>query len=101
MEEKLKIEEEQFIRDLLDWDVRQRPAEWILSNLALILGVIVILVTGIFTIRHLTDRLILWVTVPGFVLGILFVGFYQFASKRVKERHQMSSILKKLRASSS
>ncbi len=99
MDEKLKMDAEQFIHDLLAWDVRRRPMEWVLSNLALFLGAVVILVTGIFTIRHLTDRLILWVTVPGFVLGILFVGLYMFAGKRVKERHRMALILKKLGAS--
>jgi hypothetical protein len=98
MDELLKMDEKQFIRDLLSWDERQRPMEWILSNLALVLGVVVVLVTCIYTLRHLTDRLIFWVTVPGFVVGVLFVGFYFFAGKRVKERHRMASILKKLGA---
>ena len=98
MAETLKSDEEQFVRDLLAWDARQRPTEWILSNLALVLGAVVILVTCIYTLRHLTDRLIFWVTVPGFVMGILFVGIYFFAGKRVKERHRMASILKKLGA---
>jgi hypothetical protein len=98
MDEKLKIEEEQFIRDLLAWDAQHRPVEWVLSNTALVLGVVVILVTCVYTLRHLTDRLIFWVTVPGFVLGVLFVGIYFFAGKRVKERHRMALILKKLGA---
>lgn len=98
MDEKLKADEEQFVRELLAWDERQRPMEWILSNLALVLGAVVILVTCIYTLRHLTDGLIFWVTVPGFVMGILFVGFYFFAGKRVKERHRMALILKKLGA---
>jgi hypothetical protein len=96
MDEKLKPDEEQFIRDLLAWDTQRRPVEWVLSNAALILGVVVILVTCIYTLRHLTDRLIFWVTAPGFVLGVLFVGIYFFVGKRVKERHRMASILKKL-----
>ena len=98
MHKKLRREEERFIRDLLAWDGRHRPVEWVLSNAALILGVIVILVTCIFTIQHLTDRLIQLVTVPGFLVGILFVGLYAFAAKRIKERHCMALILKKLGA---
>ncbi|MCG3118263.1 MAG: hypothetical protein ALAOOOJD_00431 [bacterium] len=98
MAESLKMDEKQFVQDLLAWDERQRPMEWLLSNLALVLGVVVVLVTIIYTLRHLTDRLIFWVTVPGFVVGVLFVGFYFFAGKRVKERHRMASILKKLGA---
>lgn len=98
MDESLKMDEKQFVRDLLAWDERQRPMEWILSNLALVLGVVVLLVTCIYTLRHLTDRSIFWVTVPGFVMGVVFVGFYFFAGRRVKERHRMASILKKLGA---
>jgi hypothetical protein len=98
MTEPLLREEEQFVRDLLTWDAQRRPIEWILSNVALVLGVVLILVTVVFTLRHLADRLILLVTVPGFLLGILFLGYYLFAGKRVKERHRVASILKKLGA---
>ncbi|MDZ7289667.1 MAG: hypothetical protein ONB44_10785 [candidate division KSB1 bacterium] len=99
MNERLKADEEKFIHELLAWDAQRRPMEWILGNVALFLGGVMILVIGIFTIRHLTDRLILLITVPGFISGILFVGLYIFISNRIKERRRMASILKKLGAS--
>lgn len=98
MSNKLEREENEFVRELLAWEERRRPVEWLLSNLSLVLGGIVMLVTIIYTLRHLTDRLIIWVTIPGIVLGLVFVGLYFFAGKRVKERHRVASILKKLMA---
>ncbi|NUM77930.1 hypothetical protein HUU40_26510 [candidate division KSB1 bacterium] len=98
MNTKLENDENEFVRELLAWEERRRPVEWLLSNLSLVLGGVVILVTIVYTLRHLTDRLIFWVTVPGFVLGLAFVGIYFFTGKRLKERHRVAMILKKLMA---
>ncbi|KAA0230173.1 hypothetical protein EDS67_08195 [candidate division KSB1 bacterium] len=98
MNTKLENDEQDFVRDLLAWEQRRRPLEWLLSNLALVLGGVVILVTIFYTLRHLTDRLVFWVTVPGFLLGVVFVGIYYFGGKRIKERHRVAVILKKLMA---
>lgn len=98
MNTQLENDEKDFVRDLLAWEQRRRPLEWLLSNLALVLGGVVILVTIVYTLRHLTDRLVFWVTIPGFLLGAVFVGVYYWGSKRIKERHRVAIILKKLMA---
>lgn len=97
----LKNDEKEFVRDLLAWDQRRRPLEWILSNLALVVAAAVFVVTCVFTAQHLTDSRILFFTVPGFVLGILFVGIYYLTEKRIKERHRIASMLNKLAGSRS
>lgn len=96
MPERLLREEEQFVRDLLSWDAQRRPVEWALANVALIFGGILMVSTFIFTLRHLTDSWILLATVPGLLLGLLLVGFYVLLGRRVKERHRLAGILRKL-----
>lgn len=98
MNTKLENDEKEFVRELLAWEERRRPVEWLLSNLSLMLGGVVILVTIVYTLRHLTDRLVFWVTIPGFLLGLVFVGIYYFGNKRIKERHRLAIILRKLTA---
>jgi hypothetical protein len=58
-------------------------ARGLVSNAALVLGAGLIVVSGLFTLTHLTDRVVLTILVPGFVVGLLLIGVYwAFGSQR-------------------
>ena len=55
----------------------------IASNTLLALGAAAIILSGLFTLSQLTDRVVFTVLVPGFVLGLIFVGIaLSLGSKR-------------------
>lgn len=93
---KLSEEEDQFVHELLTWDQTLRSKEWVFYNLLLILGGLVIVVVAFLTVQHLNDKTALWVTVPGFLTGILLIGLYIIGVRRIKERRLVASVLKKL-----
>jgi len=92
---KLNEEEDQFVHKLLTWDQTLRSKESVFYNLLLISGGIVIVVVAFLTVQHLNDRTVLWVTVPGFLTGVLLIGLYIIGMRRIKERRLVASVLKK------
>ena len=46
----------------------------VIRNVLLVVGAVTIIVSGLFTLSHLTDRVIFTVLVPGFVFGLIFIG---------------------------
>ena len=48
---------------------------WI-ANPSLLVGAGLIIGSGLFTLTHLTDRVVLSVLVPGVVVGLLLIGLY-------------------------
>jgi hypothetical protein len=88
--------EQRVIEDLLTWDDRRRSSEWFLCNLALGVGGIVMIAAGAVTLVHLNDRVITGVLIPGFLTGLFLVGLYCFGAKRVRERHQLAAIVRKM-----
>lgn len=46
------------------------------ANALLALGALLIICCGLFTLTHLTDRVVLTVLIPGFVIGLILIGFY-------------------------
>ena len=96
MKSDLSDEEEQFVRDLLTWDEKRRPIEWIFNKLLLVLGGTVVVVIGLLTVQHLNDRTIFWITVPGFLLGFLLIGLHIIGERRTSERRLVARVLGKL-----
>ena len=89
--------DEEVVRELLSWDDGKRSSDWLLCNIALIIAGVVIVAAGAFTLRHMTDHVVLTVLVPGFVVGLFFVGLYVLGGRRLRERHRLASIVRKLK----
>lgn len=96
MKAELSEEEEQFIHELLTWDRTHRPVERLLYNLFLILGGTIIVIHGLLTVRQLHDRIVLWLTMPGFLLGLVFILLYIVGERRIRERRLVAKVLRKL-----
>ncbi len=84
------------IRELLTWDRTRRTADHIACMVALTLGGLVVVAVAGYTLAHLQDREVLWVTLPGFLFGILFFLFYLAGEARVINRHKLATIIWKL-----
>jgi hypothetical protein len=89
--------DEEVVRELLTWDEGKRSSDWLLCNISLIIAGVVIIAAAAFTLGHITDHVILTVLVPGFVVGLFFVGLYVLGGRRVRERHRLASIVRKLK----
>ena len=61
---------------------RKRAERW-LGQLALVFGGAAVVTAAVFTLRHMSDRAVLLVTVPGFVVGIVLFAVYGALSRRV------------------
>lgn len=96
MKEILSEHDEQFIDDLLEWYARKQPVDMLLCNMILVLAGAIIVLAALATLARLTDRMILGVLVPGLVIGMLLVGVYILANKRIKERRRVAQIMEKL-----
>ncbi len=96
MSVELNTAESGFVRELLAWDRRRRSLDWLLCNLLLALGGLIIVVAGGFTLGHRSDHVVWTMTVPGFLLGLLFLVLYVVGERRIRDRRTMVGILKKL-----
>jgi hypothetical protein len=92
----LTHDEDRFVRDLLSWDRHRRGAEWALTVLMLALGGLIVVVFAILMLRSLTDRTALTLTVPGFVVGLALIVLYWQGERRIRERHRLASVIRKL-----
>jgi hypothetical protein len=95
METAFNDQEMQFVRQLQDWVRTRKAAVSFLFTLLLVCGGLVIVTSAVLTLAHLSDRTAYWVTVPGFLIGILFIGLYIVGDRWVKERSLIASVLKK------
>ncbi|KPL17971.1 MAG: hypothetical protein AMJ92_10265 [candidate division Zixibacteria bacterium SM23_81] len=96
MKAELSQEEEQLIHELLTWDQTHRPVERLLYNLFLILGGAIIVIHGFLSVQQLHDRIAFWVSVPGFLLGLMFILLYIMGERRIREHRLWAHVLKKL-----
>jgi hypothetical protein len=46
----------------------------IVKNVLLVLGGALIVATGVYTLQHLTDRVVFTVLIPGIVVGLILIG---------------------------
>lgn len=98
MSEPLSHEERSFVTSLLEWDAEQRQRDSLLLLVALAAGGIVIVAVIVMTLRHLTDRFVSFITVPGFGLGIALILVYLLGKWRLDQRQRVAAILRKLGA---
>ena len=97
MQNALSRSEENFVEELLTWDDSRRSSEWLLCNVALVIGGCAMVGTSVFAFFHLTDQSIAGVLVPGFALGLFLVGTYVLSGRRIRERHQLAMIIRKMK----
>jgi hypothetical protein len=93
----LTPEEDRFVRDLLSWDRARRRGEWMMALAMLTLGGLIVVVFAILTLRDLNDRTALTLTVPGFLVGAALVVLYWQLERRIRERHRIASVIRKLK----
>jgi hypothetical protein len=96
MDHGLTALEQRTVRDLLTWDRTRRTADHFVCMAALVLGGLVVIAVAVYTLGHLQDREVLWVTLPGFLSGILLFLFYLAGEARLKDRHRFATIIRKL-----
>ncbi|MCK4303106.1 MAG: hypothetical protein KAY24_02585 [Candidatus Eisenbacteria sp.] len=96
MRSSLSQSDRKYLDDLLTWDSSRRRLDSLLYNMALVAGGALIVCAAIITVGRLNDRTVLSVLVPGFVSGLFLVGLYFFGEKRLRERHRLAEILRKI-----
>lgn len=97
MSEMLTRSDEAYVDDLLSWDGRRRSAEMIVVRVALLTGAALIAATMVLTAVDLNDTKIRTVLVPGVLGGLVFVVTALLGRARIVDRHQMASIVRKVR----
>lgn len=96
MEEILTEPERRFVSQVCRWDQKQRPFQKMFLNVLLVLGGVIAVSAMIYTVRNLNDQTALWITLPGILVGIVFILIYSMGTRRAEERHLMAQILEKL-----
>jgi hypothetical protein len=97
MERGLTPAEARAVRELAAWERRAHGGQRRFAQLLLILGGLVIVVSAYLTLRHLSDRTALTLTMPGFVTGLALIGVALQLGRRIRERHVLASVIRKLR----
>jgi len=97
MAQELTHAEDRYVENLLSWDRHRRRADGWLCLSLLVLGGLVVVIFAFLTLRSLTDRTALTMTVPGFVAGIALIVLYLQLEQRMQERRLIASVLRKLR----
>jgi hypothetical protein len=92
----LSRDEQRFVDDLLTWDEKTRGMELLLSRFALALGGIILVITAVLTLGDLTDGTVVSLLIPGFVAGIFLISVYIWTGSRVRDRHRIASLARKL-----
>ncbi len=92
----LSPDEQRFLDDLLTWDEKTRGIELLLSRFALALGGIILVVTAVLTLGDLTDGTVVSLLIPGFVAGIFLISVYSWVGSRIRDRHRIASLARKL-----
>ena len=93
--------EKEFMRKILRWDQKRASIEVIVNNIFLIFGMIVTLYVAYKTLASLNDLQSLWLLLPGYVIGILFLCIYIVGETRIKERRRYASVMRKILSYSS
>jgi len=91
----LNEHEQEYLHALMHRDEQRMSLGWFFMML-LALGGFIIVIVALLTLREMTDKRIIVMTIPGFVTGLLLIGIAIAGIRRVKERHLIASILRKL-----
>ena len=96
MSKVLTPDEKAYLDETLLWDQRQRSAEMIVVRIAMTAGAGLIAVSMLLTALNLRDTTIRAVLLPGVLGGLVLVVASLLGRKRIRDRHQMASIARKL-----
>ncbi|KQC09282.1 MAG: hypothetical protein APR54_03735 [Candidatus Cloacimonas sp. SDB] len=92
----LEKKELKIIYNLFRWEKFNKTSEILIYNFMLFIGGLLIVLTVFKTLTNLTDKSILYITLPGFLAGILFIWVYLTARKRIQEKSEFTRIFHKL-----
>jgi len=96
MKPTLNALEKRTVDRLLAWDRTRRRADLFAAYFALVLGGLIVIAVTVYTLEHLEDQTAYTVSRVGFMAAAVFFLVFAFASHRVRERHQLAAILRKL-----
>ena len=91
----LNEREAQYVNVVMKRDRMRMRLGWFFMML-LVAGGIVFVTAAFLTLRKMNDQTALWVTVPGFVVGLSLMVLSMVGVSWVKQQHLIASILKKL-----
>jgi len=97
----LNKQEKEFMFKLLRWDQTKTSIEVIVNYIFLVFGIIVTLYVAFKTITNFNDLHALWLLLPGYVIGMLFLSIYIVGEVRIKERRKYASFMRKILSYSS
>jgi len=97
MKSEFTKEEDEFLKEMLIWDKKKKTFEKIIYNFFLLLALFVIILVTILSLNRLTDKIIRFVTAPGYLVGILLIWIYIIGKNRNKEHRLINSIFRKLK----
>lgn len=92
----LKRDDRRYIAELLTWEAARRPVEWVLANIALMVGCVLIGAAVTTMAARPVETVVFCVIIPAFVLGMGLVGLCLFAHARIRERERFAQILRHL-----
>jgi hypothetical protein len=92
----LNASELRAVNDLLVWDRTRRKADLFAAYFALALGAFVVVAVTHYTLSHLQDPRAYMVTRIGFFAALVFFLVFAFVSHRVRDRHRLATIVRKL-----
>jgi hypothetical protein len=81
----------------VSWHDTLGAPNWVLGSVYLVIAGVLIIGSAIVTLLNMDDRIIFGVLVPGFIVGLFFVGLYIRGGGRVKNRRQMATTINKKR----
>ncbi|MCD4795791.1 MAG: hypothetical protein K8R49_01285 [Candidatus Cloacimonetes bacterium] len=96
MADNMNKTEKIFLRKMLSWDQKKASIEVLINSIFLVLGGISIIVIAYLTFMNINNYKSIWVTLPGFLIGVLLLCIYIVGDFRIKERRKFASILRKL-----
>jgi lipopolysaccharide export LptBFGC system permease protein LptF len=85
-----------YLHELLAWDEAKRATEALLSYFALVLGGVMIVAAAILTLFDLRDGTVFAVLIPGFLAGLFLIGVSVLLKGRVRDRHRIALVARKL-----
>jgi hypothetical protein len=92
----LEQTELEIIYNLFRWEKFNKTSEILIYNFMLFIGGLLIVLTVFKTLNNLTDKSIFYITLPGFLAGILFIWVYLTARRRIREKSEFTRIFHKL-----
>jgi hypothetical protein len=89
--------EKKFIQKIEKWDNKLKKIKNIFYHILLILGGVLVISILIITFENINNPNIVWITLPGILIGGHFIWLYLMGKYWIKERSYIANILHKLK----